>query len=357
VQSSDNMIDRRRLLAAGSAFGMAAMAGRPAAADAPDAPSHASDWRWLVGNWDVDHWRLRERLAGDTRWDAFKGTSAVWLTMGGLGTIDDNVLDLPGGLYRATGIRAFDPAAGKWLIWWLDGRNPTRIDAPVMGTFDGDAGAFTGRDTFRGKPILVRFRWRDIHGPRPNWDQAFSANGGATWEVNWRNAFTRTSAEPAPLPRLADRQRDFDFLVGTWRVEHRRLRQRLAGSRDWERFDGTLVNWPVLGGDGNVGDNLMNAPSGAFRGVGLRAFDPARGEWLSWWLDGRDPSVIGAPLRGRFANSVGAFFAEETTGGRTVRTRVIWSEITAASARWEQASSADGGPWEVNWISNFRRQA
>lgn len=327
----------------------------PGAARAAAPSDHADDWRWLLGNWDVHHRRLKERLVGDTRWEEFGGKSAMWLTMAGLGTIDDNLMELPGGAYRGLGIRAFDPATGRWGIWWLDGRSG-RIDPPVWGGFEGDGGSFLGRDTLRGRPILMRFRWHDIHGPRPWWEQAFSPDEGATWEVNWRNWFTRTAAEPAPLPALADAPRDFDFLVGRWKVRHRRLRQRLAGSHDWETFEGSLHNWPVLGGHGNVGDNLMAVPGAAFRGIGLRWYDKAAGQWLSWWLDGRAPTAVGAPLRGGFADGVGSFFGEETREGRTVRTRVLWSRTDTGAPRWEQAASADGGKsWETNWVSDFER--
>ncbi|MGH8095702.1 twin-arginine translocation signal domain-containing protein [Stenotrophomonas indicatrix] len=88
---------------------------------------HANDWRWLQGNWNVRHRRLQERLVADTRWVDFTGTSAVWLTLGGLGTIDDNLMQLPGGAYRGLGVRAFDPASATWAIWWLDGRAPSRF--------------------------------------------------------------------------------------------------------------------------------------------------------------------------------------------------------------------------------------
>lgn len=351
AHAPDHRPDRRNVLAA---LGGLTLAGAPPFARA-GAAGHERDWAWLVGNWDVSHRRLRRRLAGDVNWDAFGGRSVVWQTMDGLGTIDDNILDLPGGPYRAVGIRAFDPNAGEWLIWWLDGRNPTRIDPPVHGTFARDEGVFLGEDVFEGRPIRVRFRWHEIHGPRPHWDQAFSPDAGATWEVNWTNAFTRTAPTPTPLPVTTDHTADFDFLAGRWRVAHRRLKARLAGSRDWETFDGTFHNWPVLGGAGNVGDNVFNRASGPVRGVGFRAFDPASGDWLSWWLDGRTPSVISAPLTGRFTDGVGLFRSEEIIDGRRVLQRVIWSNITPGSARWEQASSLDGVDWEVNWISDFER--
>jgi hypothetical protein len=348
--------------------GAAAFVGTPRLLGAQSLPStaenpRARDWKWLEGNWHVHNRRLRERLAGNHQWDEFQGRSAVWLTMGGLGTIDDNILDLPGGTYRACGIRAYDPATDRWSIWWLDGRNPDRIDPPVTGRFDGEVGTFTSKDIFRSGPIEVRFRWHGIHGHRPHWQQSFSADGGATWEMNWENFFTRTSERPTPLPLLGadDTERapdDWSFLVGHWNVHHRKLRHRLAGSRDCDEFGGSYVNWPLLGGNGHVGDNMFAAPDGHYRGIGLRAFDPASREWVSWFLDGRNPARIGQPLRGRFADGVGTFLSDDIHEGRPIKARTTWSRITPTSARWEQSFSIDSGQnWEVNWTSDYTRIA
>jgi hypothetical protein len=351
-------LGRRAMILGAGALGALGAAGVARATRFPggDGSARTHDWDWLVGNWDVWHRRLKERLAGSTEWEEFPGKSALWLALGGLGTIDDNIVDIPSGSYRGLTVRAFDPASGKWSIWWLDGRNPSSIDAPVRGGFEGGSGVFQGPDVFKGRPILVRFRWLDPHSRRPHWEQAFSTDGGANWEVNWENFFTRTAAAATPLPSIADPRRDFDFLHGSWRVRHRRLKRRLAGSSDWEIFGGTLVNRPVLGGQGNIGDNLFERASGPQRGIGMRAFDAARGEWSSWWLDGRTPAAFTPPLRGRFAEGVGSFEGEDLLDGRPVRTRVRWSRIARDSARWEQAMSGDGGvTWEVNWISDFVR--
>ncbi|MES2055149.1 MAG: hypothetical protein V4564_04345 [Pseudomonadota bacterium] len=326
-----------------------------------NAVDHAHDWDWLRGSWDVSHKRLKTRLAGSTEWEEFAGKSVLWTTLGGLGTIDDNALDFPDGTYRGLGIRAFDPASGTWSIWWLDGRNATRIDAPVRGGFHGDEGAFSGPDIFEGRPVTARFRWHEIHSARPHWDQALSTDGGRTWEINWRNWFTRTSATPVPLPARTDTapgSGDWDFLVGSWSVRHRKLTRRLVGSTDWIEFGGTLTNWPVLGGRGNVGDNMFDLPGGRYRGVGLRALDGETGLWNSWWLDGRTPDEITAPVSGKFANGSRTLTGDDVHEGKPVKARIIWSRITATSARWEQALSADGGAtWEVNWTSDFTRTA
>jgi hypothetical protein len=55
---------------------------------------------------------------------------------------------------------------------------------------------------------------------------------------------------------------DFDFYMGSWRIHHRRLKERLAGNDEWEEFEGTSVAWPLLGGAGNVDDNVLELPAG-----------------------------------------------------------------------------------------------
>lgn len=349
---------RRDVLRGGAAAGgMLAMIAPASALFAKGSP-RAHDWDWLIGNWDVWHRRLKERLVDNHDWQEFTGKSALWLALDGLGTIDDNVVDIPGGSYRGLTVRAFDPAQGKWSIWWVDGRYPTVIDAPVRGGFAGDSGVFEGPDLFKGRPVTARFRWLDIHSARPHWEQALSTDGGKSWEVNWENFFTRTAPVATVLPLVADHRHDFDFLHGSWTVRHRRRKQRLVGSDQWETFAGTLVNRPVLGGQANIGDNVFARPGGEHRGIGLRTFDAASGQWLSWWLDGRSPAAFAPPVRGRFADGVGLFEGDDMQDGRPVKTRVRWSGITTDAARWEQAMSADGGAsWETNWVSEFRRKA
>ena len=148
------------------------------------------DWDWLVGSWEVRHWRLRERLMHDNRWDEFRGTCRMWTTMEGTGNVDDNYLELPTGAYRAMGVRALDATTGLWSIWWLDARYNS-VDPPVRGGFKDGVGRFIGEDTLRGEPILMRFEWTRIAKDSAHWEQAFSPDKGKTWEVNWRMDFTR----------------------------------------------------------------------------------------------------------------------------------------------------------------------
>jgi hypothetical protein len=150
------------------------------------------DFDFLMGKWRVHHRRLKERLAGSDEWQEFEGTSEVWPVLDGAGNIDDNVLELPAGTYRAISVRSFDPESQTWSIWWLDGRTPRGpLDPPVVGGFSDGVGTFLAEDTFKDQPITVRYLWSDITDQTCRWEQAFSTDGGKTWEINWEMEFTR----------------------------------------------------------------------------------------------------------------------------------------------------------------------
>lgn len=150
--------------------------------------------------------------------------------------------------------------------------------------------------------------------------------------------------------------KDFDFEFGQWRVRHRRLRERLTGCTDWDEFDGTADVRPVLGGTGNVEDNVLDMPDGPVRAIAVRSWDAASGDWAIWWLASGDPHRMDVPVVGRFMNGVGTFYADDTLRGAPVRTRFHWLGTDTATPRWEQAMSNDGGrTWETNWTMDFRR--
>jgi hypothetical protein len=149
------------------------------------------------GCWNVSHRRLRKRLQGDTNWDVFGGTCDVRPILGGLGNVDDNVIELPGGAYRAATLRTFDPAARQWSIWWIDGRNPSTMDVPMRGTFEAEVGTFLCEDVFDGCAIQVRFLWSLITENSARWEQAFSPDGCKSWETNWIMDFARQAESMA----------------------------------------------------------------------------------------------------------------------------------------------------------------
>ncbi|MEZ4456520.1 MAG: hypothetical protein R2882_08225 [Gemmatimonadales bacterium] len=157
----------------------------------PRPASPPADFDFIIGDWHVHHRRLNSRLTGCTEWTEFRGTSSTRKILEGFGNVEDNILSFPEGDVRAAAFRSFDSGSQTWSIWWLDGRSPHRLDVPVIGAFADDVGVFYASDTLEGRPIKVRFTWRANPGGHPQWEQAFSADDGATWETNWTMEFRR----------------------------------------------------------------------------------------------------------------------------------------------------------------------
>jgi hypothetical protein len=194
--------------------------------------SSINDFDFFVGRWTVRHRRLKERLAGSTQWEESGGTSLMQKLMDGQGNFDDNLIELPAGPYHAVSLRSFDPKTKQWAIWWLDGRDPHRpLDPPMVGGFSRGTGTFYGDDTFNGRPIRVRYLWTDITSNSCRWQQAFSSDGGQTWETNWIMDFARVSATTAHQAAASESMETVQHLKDFAVIELRRYTVQ-DGQRD-----------------------------------------------------------------------------------------------------------------------------
>ena len=67
---------------------------------------------------------------------------------------------------------------------------------PTIGEFKDGRGEFFSRETLDGRAIFVRFVISDITPNSCRFEQAFSDDGGKTWEVNWIATDTRVKDGP-----------------------------------------------------------------------------------------------------------------------------------------------------------------
>ncbi|WP_201373158.1 hypothetical protein [Ktedonobacter robiniae] len=83
-------------------------------------------------------------------------------------------------------IRAFDQETQQWSIVWLDNRNSPDF-RPLLGHFEQGVGLFYQviESPLDGKPVHSRFIWDQITEESARWQQAFSFDGGQTWDTNW----------------------------------------------------------------------------------------------------------------------------------------------------------------------------
>jgi hypothetical protein len=149
---------------------------------------------------------------------------------------------------------------------------------------------------------------------------------------------------------------DFDFWMGRWDVRNERLKERLRDSTEWIEFAARCEASPLPRGFGNMDQFIADdAWRPGFMGMTVRLYDRARDEWSIYWTD-TTHNVFGPPVVGGFTDGVGIFEGDDQHEGTPVRVRFRWTHETQATARWEQAFSADGGAtWETNWIMNFTR--
>ena len=161
------------------------------------AHSAACDFDFLMGPWHIRNTRLVRRLVGCNDWEVFEATGTARALPGGIGNYDDFIPGTwkPG--YVGMSLRVFSPASQRWSIYWLDnttgGLDPATglLQPPVVGGFSDGVGIFEGQDMLGGRSVRVRFEWSHMHTGAPRWQQAFSGDGGTTWEVNWVMEFAR----------------------------------------------------------------------------------------------------------------------------------------------------------------------
>ena len=148
---------------------------------------------------------------------------------------------------------------------------------------------------------------------------------------------------------------DFDFLVGKWKMHHRRLNRRLVGCKDWTEFDSEDENVKILSGNADMDTYRTTEMPGMegklFEGLTLRLFDPQTKLWSLYWV-ASNRGTLDPPMVGSFDNGVGHFFARDTYNGTKVIVVFRWDIRDKEHPIWSQAFSADDGKtWEWNWYN------
>ncbi len=160
-----------------------------AKADTMGAPATDADGRhdfdFYIGSWTIENHVLQPGGA----WKAFESTTTDRAFLAGMGNIDE--MTLPRDAHGAS-LRFFDPQTKLWSIYWATSTRGKLELPPEVGKFEDGVGHFYGDDVdAAGKPVKVRFTWTRASADHLHWDQAYSYDGGKTWQVNWTMEFTR----------------------------------------------------------------------------------------------------------------------------------------------------------------------
>ncbi len=150
-----------------------------------------NDFDFLIGSWDSVQRKLKKRLQGCDEWDEFRSRSIVRKTLDGLGNFDEVTMEAPTGRVVGATLRTFEPSTQLWRIYWVASSASGAIGEPMVGRFVNGRGEFYDHEIFDGRAIFSRFIWTSSDADHCRWEQAFSEDGGKTWETNWTMDFTR----------------------------------------------------------------------------------------------------------------------------------------------------------------------
>jgi hypothetical protein len=150
-----------------------------------------NDFDFFIGNWKVHNRKLKARLKGSDSWEEFEATASARKILDGLGNMDEIRMNRESGIVTGATVRLYDPKTDQWSLYWADSVNGI-LQIPVIGEFKNGRGEFYNQEPFEGRSIFTRYIWSDITENYCRWEQAFSPDGGKTWETNWIMEFSRT---------------------------------------------------------------------------------------------------------------------------------------------------------------------
>jgi hypothetical protein len=148
------------------------------------------DFDPLVGSWKYHLKRRMHPLTGSTTWIDLYGTGGCSKVWDGRAELDTIEVDGSTGHIEGLTLRLYNPQTHQWSLYWANSKDGA-IVAPQIGEFKDGRGEFYAQDTLNGKSIFVRFAWTGMTTNSPHFEQAFSDDGGKTWEVNWITDQTR----------------------------------------------------------------------------------------------------------------------------------------------------------------------
>jgi hypothetical protein len=193
------MTDHRRCLARRlvSSLLLATAASLPAQTPASPAKDVAAsprdgqhDFDFEIGTWKTHLRRLLHPLTGSTTWVEYDGTTVVRKVLGGRANLVELVADGPAGHFEGMSLRLYSPEAHQWSLNFANAASGT-LSTPTIGEFRDGRGEFYDQETLGARTILVRFLVIPVDTDTCRFEQAFSDDGGKTWETNWVAVDTR----------------------------------------------------------------------------------------------------------------------------------------------------------------------
>jgi hypothetical protein len=148
-----------------------------------------------IGTWKTHLKRLRQPLTGSSSWVEYEGRTIVRKVWDGRANLVELVADGPAGHFEGLSLRLYNAESAQWSLNFSS-INSGVLAIPTMGEFNNGRGEFYNQETLNGRAILVRFIISHVTPDLCQFEQAFSDDGGKSWEVNWMVTDTRMKDAP-----------------------------------------------------------------------------------------------------------------------------------------------------------------
>jgi hypothetical protein len=155
------------------------------------------DFDFEIGTWKTHLSRLLHPLTGSKAWVDYEGTSVVREVWRGGANLVELEVEGPAGRIEGLSLRLYNPQSRQWSLNFANRRGGT-LSPPTIGAFKEGRGEFFAQDTLEGRAILVRFVISNVTPSSCRFEQAFSDDGGKTWEANWIATDTRVTGGHVP---------------------------------------------------------------------------------------------------------------------------------------------------------------
>lgn len=147
---------------------------------------------FILGRWNAHIRQLKEWLKGSADWMEYEATVVIRPLLGGLGNLEELALQRTSGTTVWITMRLFDATSQQWRLYWVDSTRGV-FNPPFIGGFTDGHGEFYSQEEFAGKAVYGRFIWSHITATTCFAEQAYSQDGGRTWETNLTMEFTRST--------------------------------------------------------------------------------------------------------------------------------------------------------------------
>lgn len=152
------------------------------------------DFDFAFGTWQTHTSRMAHPLSGSQEWIDSDGITVVTPIWGGRANLAEHTATGSGGAQQSLALYTFNPKTQEWNVNFATPNSGKLSSTPGLGRFKDGRVDFYDQESINGKTLLVRFSMWGITPGTAQSEQAFSIDGGKTWEINWINKYTHTKS-------------------------------------------------------------------------------------------------------------------------------------------------------------------